>query len=248
MADCKNHHTLTIHPPPIIVTAWLSLMLTTTVAHAELPSQVSEALAGFTTDAPSGWAYTLTTRRGGEISVERYDPSATDGHQWTLLLHNGKSASAEEIDRYSRYRVTTNATTPRATFRRGDINTTSLTLISRTATEEEYTCAFRSDVDDPLLNRLQLRLWIAIQPARITRYSLHLQTPYSPILGMKVANLDVTVNLSPPEPNRPPLPLTSHSIFHGRFLLFKSVDEEVDVSYSDFEKRVPTISPDGIHR
>ena len=247
MADRKNHHPVNRKYVPTLI-AWLSLLLTAAVAHAELPSQVSEALAGFTTDAPAGWAYTLTTRRGGEISVERYDPSAADGRRWTLLQHNGKSATPEEIDRYSRYRVTTNAMSPRATFRRGDINTSSLTLIGRTAEEEQYTCTFRSDVDDPLLNRLELRLWIAVQPTRITRYSLHLLTPYSPILGMKVENLEVTVTLSPPGSDRSPLPLTSHSIFHGRFLLLKSVDEEVEVSYSAFERRSPTTYPDGIRR
>ncbi len=213
-------------------------------ARAEAPAQVLEALAGFSTDAPPGWAYTLTTRRGGESSSERFDPAAADGRQWQLLQHNGRPASEEEKDRYSRYRVTTNSTATRATFRRGDIDLSTLQPAGSIAGEEEYLCGFRADAPDPLLAHLQLRFRVASHPSRITRYQLHLLKPYSPIFSLQVLRLEVEVTLSPPGPDRPALPASARSFFQGRVLLLKSVVEETEASYSEFEKRVPAAPPE----
>ncbi|MFI5335810.1 MAG: hypothetical protein ACHQ5A_03450 [Opitutales bacterium] len=223
----------------------LPLLAAAALSAAELPGPAREALAGFATDAPPGWAYTLTTRRGGESSIERYDPARPPGQQWQLLKHNGADPSPGEIDRYDRYRVTLNATAPRATFRRGDIDSAFARFLGTTDGLDEYACLFRADVDDPLLNHLELRFWVARQTASIPRYQLHLKEPFSPIIGMKIEQLDVEVILSPPAADRPALPRNSHSVFHGRFLLVKSVDEETSVSYSDYERRTPPPPPSG---
>ena len=232
--------------PRQLCRGWLAtgFVLTTGLLRADaLPPEVPEALAGFATDAPPGWAYTVTTRRGAEPSVERYDPAEPGGRQWQLLQHNGRAPTEEERDKYGRYRVTTNATTSRASFHRADLDLGTARQVGQADGQDEYLCGFRADVEDPLLHHLELHFWIAHQPLRISRYTLHLLEGYSPIVGLKIQRLEVAVALSPPGDGRPALPLRSQSLFHGRLLLFTSVDEEIEVDYSDFEPRLEKANP-----
>lgn len=214
------------------------------VGAEEVPEQVQEALTKFTADVPPDWAYTLRTRKGSETSLERYDPARPDGQHWQLLEHDGRPPTAQETERYQRYRITVNATTPRPTFRRGDLDLATCRLIGTREGLEEYACRFRADVNEPLLSRLELRFWVSRgHMATISRYSLHLVEAYSPILGLNFKALDVTVTLSAAESDKPSLPLRSHSVFHGSILVFKSIDEETTVEYSDYEKRGPGHPP-----
>ena len=82
----------------------LAFALTLSVRAAEVPAYVREALSHFISDAPKGWAYTLTTTKGGDTSIERYDPGQPIGAQWTLLQRDGRSPTDEERARVHRGR------------------------------------------------------------------------------------------------------------------------------------------------
>jgi hypothetical protein len=218
---------------------WLPLIflgLTLGVRAAELPASLRAALSGFNADVPRGWAYTATTTRNGETSVERYDPAQPSAERWTLVSRNGRAPTPEEAERYRHYRVTTSTSTLRATFERGDIDTASAALVDEDAERAIYRCRFRRDVDDALLNRLELTLTFRKQPAVVEKFTLRLIEPFSPVLGMKMHVLDVEMTLSAPSADTPALPRESSSRFRGRVLLFKSIDEEVRVLYSDFRR------------
>lgn len=223
------------------------LCLVLGVRAAELPAPFRAALGGLNADVPRGWAYTATTTRNGETSVERHDPARPPGERWTLVSRNGRAPTPEEAGRYRSYRVTTSTSTLRATFERGDIDPATAELVSEDAARAVYRCRFRRDVDDALLNRLELTLTFRKQPAAVEKFTLRLTEPFSPVLGMRMQDLKVEMTLSAATAGTPALPRESWSHFRGRVLLFKSIDEEVRVIYSDFSR--PEEKPaDGANR
>lgn len=209
-------------------------------AASELPAYFGEALARFSSDAPRGWAYTLTTTRGEETSVERYDPSRPKGGEWTLLQRNGRAPTADEVERYLRYKASTTPPTARATFEKGDLDRSTFTLLREDANTAEYRGRFREDLKEPLLSHLALDLKFAKQPAAVQSFTLRLADPFSPVLGVKMTELEVAMDFSPPADDRPSLPRASRSRFRGRLLFFKSIEEDLRITYSDFARVVPT--------
>lgn len=216
----------------------IGLLSVLTLNAAELPAYLKEALAGFATEVPQDYAYTLTTRRDSDISVERFDPSRPLEQQWTLLERNRQPATAEENARYRSYRITT-APSVRATFLRGDIDLATLSLTSESASHAEYRGRFRQNLADPMLQRLEIFLTVAKQPAAIERFVLRLTEPFSPVLTVKMLELRVETVLRAPVGQGPALPQHTTSRFRGRVLLFKSIEEDVQTDYADFVQVTP---------
>jgi hypothetical protein len=224
-----------LRPLPLL----LFLLLTLVARATGLPPYVSEALARFSPNLPPDWAYTITTLRGGEISVERFDPSLPVEKQWTLLVLNQRPPTPEENSRYTSYRISTSRST-QPTFLRSDIDLPSLRLLREDDTRAEFHGRFREGLEDPMLKNLELFLTIAKQPAAIEKFSIQLTEPYSPVLTVKMLELRVETSLLPPLPDRPDLPQRVTSRFRGRVLLFKSIEEDVESAYADFvQVRLP---------
>ena len=211
-----------------------AICLTGLSAHAtDLPSYLRHALANFNPAVPQEWAYTITTQRGDESSVERFDPSLPTEQQWTLLQHNNRPATAEEISRSGSYRISTSANT-HASFNRGDIDLGTFHLFREDENRAEFRAHFREDIKDPMLHRLELQLSVSKTKAIVERFTLQLMAPYSPILTVNMLELRVETTLSAPTEDRPSLPVLVTSRFRGRVLLIKSIEEDVRTSYSDF--------------
>lgn len=218
------------------LTVLLLLWLVPGARAAELPAPYRAALARFSADVPRGWAYTATTTRNGETSVERFDPARPRDAQWTLLMRNGRPPTADEAARYRSYRITTSTSTTRATFERGDIDPGSAELVREDATHAVFRCRFRQDVDDDLLNHLELTLTFRKEPAAVEKFVLRLTEPFSPVLAMKMQELTVEMSLAAATADAPALPRESSSRFRGRVLFFKSIAEDVRVLYADFRR------------
>jgi hypothetical protein len=214
-------------------------LLLGSVRGAELPSYFSDALARFSPEVPPGWAYTLTVVRGAETSVERFDPSQPPGRQWTLLQHDARPPTTDEVERYQRYRETNNAASAaRATFARGDLDFSSAGVVHGDSAGATIRCRFRSDGAEPMLGHLELFLMVARDPAVVEKSVLRLVKPYSPVFGMTMNELEVETTFSRPADGQPGLPLTAVSQFHGRVLWFWAIDEDSRVSYSDYHRVV----------
>jgi hypothetical protein len=216
-----------------LICGWLS------VVAAELPAYFNEALAQFTSDAPRGWAYTLTTTRGSETSVERFDPSRPKGGAWMLLQRDGRAPTAEEIERYLRYKASSTPPTARATFEKGDLDHGTFMLLREDASTADFRGRFREDLKEPLLAHLVLELKLTKQPATVQAFTLRLAGPFSPAMGVKMTALEVAMEFSPPAEGRPALPRESRSRFRGRLFFFKSIEEDLRITYSDFVRVVP---------
>ena len=86
-----------------------------------------------------------------------------------------------------------------------------------------------------MLGHLSLRLIVSKRQPHVERFSLELRQPYSPVLGVQMRELVVTMDFTPPDNDHPSLPGRSLSHFAGRIFLVP-VEENLRYSYSAFAR------------
>lgn len=221
----------------------LVFALATQALGAPLPEYLRTALAQFSPDAPADWAYTLATSRNETRMVERYEPSRPPAARWTLIEWQGRPPSAEELEKYVRSRPQGESGGSKANFQRDDIEPGSLVLVREDDTRSEWTGTFRetSSGADKMLGHLTLRLVVDKRTPHVAEYGLALKEAYSPVLGVKMHTLDVTVRYQAPTGDRPALPVAQTSRFTGRIFFF-STQEELQLAYTDYAPPSPELS------
>lgn len=210
-------------------------------AVGEVPDYFRTALASFSTEPPAGWAYTVVTVRNDDArTTARFDPSRPPGAQWTLLELNGRAPTEREAAQYIRARAGAGSSAPQGTFRKDDIDPASVTLVSEDDERGEFRCSFRDVATgaDKMLGHLTLRLTVNKRQPHVERFVLELNEPYSPVLGVKMRELVVRMNFTPPSAGRPSLPQTNSSHFLGR-IFFIGMEENLTLTYSDFARPAP---------
>ncbi len=204
-------------------------------AASEPPPHVAAALAQLGSESPRGWAYTLTLTRADGSSRERFDPSRPAGTQWTLLERDGRPATAEERTRHLRYRATSAPGVAPPTFQRGDLDLSTLARIDAAAGAEVWRARFRPDAGSPVLAHCAVDLVVPLDPpARVARTVLRAVAPFSPALGVRLDELEFTVDYLPPGEGRPALPAASRSRVRGRVFFVLRIDEDVAATYADY--------------
>lgn len=220
--------------------AWLAVIGFVAVnACAQTPDYLRTALAHFNPNPPDGWAYALETNRNDQTMVEFFNPSRPPGGQWTLRQFQGRNPTADELEKYARSRPATGSGGTQANFKNEDIEPGSLKLVEENDTRATFSATFReqSSGPDKMLGHLSLTLTVNKQPAYIERYVEELTEPYSPVLGVKMNQLRIEATFSPPDGDRPSLPVSLESHFTGRILLFSN-EEKLRLIYSEF-RNVP---------
>lgn len=212
------------------------VLLAPALLHAAAPAYLREAVRRFSADVPPGWAYTVATTRGDETSVERFDPSRPKGGEWTLLQHHGRAPTADELERYLRFKASNAPTGARATFERGDLDLESAELLREDTERAEFQVRFRSDVDQPLLAHVFLELTVKKSPAAVEKSVLRLFESFSPAIGVRMNELAVTSLLTPPTAEAPALPREVTSRFRGRMFFLVPINEDLRLVYSDFAR------------
>ena len=218
------------------------LGLATTVGRAAgetdaLPAYVGTALTHFSPAPPPGWSYTVTVRRGDHASVESFDPTRPPGQQWLLQLTDGRPPTASEVDRYARFRESTNAAVaPRAAFERGDLDLAHAAVVKRDDDGVTLLCDFRGDIADPTLAHLELLVRVARATATVSSTLLRLKAPYSPVFSMKMEALEVETVYGPASEPDLAVPVTIVSRFRGSVFWFWSVSEDLRLSYAEYRR------------
>ncbi|HVT74321.1 MAG TPA: hypothetical protein VHD61_14390 [Lacunisphaera sp.] len=215
-----------------------AVFLAATVAgRAAPPEYFREALAKFSAEVPPGWAYTQTTVRGDESTVERFDPGRPPAEQWVLVAHNGKPPPPEELEKYGKFKAASAPPLAQAAFHRNDIDPGSIRLERDEPDRGVFSAGFRPEASaaDKMLDHLRLELVVHKQPAWVEEYALELLAPYSPVLGVKMNQLSVRFRFNPPGPDRPSLPALSTSWFAGR-IFFVPTSEDLRVSFTEFAR------------
>lgn len=218
-----------------------AFLLGALAASGAVPEYFRTALAGFSSEPPPGWAYTVVTVRNDAARTKaRFDPARPLNAQWTLVELNGRAPTPQEATQYARARTGAGGTTPQGTFRKEDIDPGSVTLLTEDAERAEFQCRFREVATgaDKMLGHLTLRLRVNKRQPHVERAELRLDEPYSPVLGVKMRELVVRMFFSAPTADRPTLPASNSSHFVGR-IFFIGTEENLTLTYSDFSRPPP---------
>ncbi|MEO6993061.1 MAG: hypothetical protein ABI273_05510 [Lacunisphaera sp.] len=209
----------------------------TLAARAAMPAYLHEALQNFVPEVPPHWAFSLTTVQEGRRTSERFDPSQSPTEQWSLLETEGRKATPQDIDKYFRYKARQVPGPIKATFHKDDIEPGTLQLVRENAEHAVYHCTFRevSSNTDKMLGHLSLLLTINKRLGYVERYRMTLDEPYSPVFSVKMNELVVTMDFSPPDATHPSLPARSSSHFVGRIFLLPT-GENITERYFDFTR------------
>jgi hypothetical protein len=205
-------------------------------ACAAVPPALTAALENFRADAPKGWSFTQTTTGEGKSTVERSDAAKPEFDRWTLVQKDGRTPTADETKDYNeiRSRRSRGGTAPKLT---DQFDLTTAELVTDAPDRATYRLRMkRGEAGD--LTAAFLRVTVVIHKATHTIESIELTSaePFKPALGVKIAELATKMTYSVPTGDRPSLPLAVTTHVRGTAFIFKSLDADMTVAFTDYER------------
>jgi len=200
---------------------------------APIPAELAEALAGFRADGPKGWSFTQTTATGDESQVEHFDPLAPEFRRWTLVEKNGRPPSADELENYfqGKTRRTAGITAPRI---QDQLDAATATRIDSENGRSRWRFQMKpGGADDISARFLAVTLTFHEATRTIERLEIASLGPFSPVLAVKILETKTVMSYGLPTKDRPSLleRVTLH--LRGRAFWFKSLDQDMTVTFSD---------------
>ena len=207
----------------------------TAAIRAELPAEVDRALDAYRTEGAPGWAYTQTTTGEGHQTIERFDPGRPELLRWTLMEKDGKAPATDELEQYrgrKARRVTATGPPPL----RDQIDRKSAQLVTDNPAGWVYRFRLRPGGDDDSAAAfMRVTAFIGRASGQIERLSLGNVVPFSPSFLVRVEEMRTEMTYSPSNGSEPSHLLRVETRIRGR-AFFRSLDQELTVRYSDFEK------------
>ena len=203
-------------------------------AFASVPAELTAALATFRSDPPRGWSFTQTTQAEGKSTVERCDASRPEFNRWSLVQKDGRAPTPDELKDYAeaRSRRSRAGTAPRIVEQ---FVFEALEVLTDTPVSASYRCPLRPGESRD--NTAQfLRATIVVHKPTHTIESIELANiqPFSPTFGVKIAELKTLMTYNLPATEMPSLPQQVATHVRGTAFLFKSLDADMTVTYSDY--------------
>ncbi len=208
------------------------------LARAALPPTLAAALQNFRPDPPRGWSYTQTTAAQGESTVERYDATKPEFDRWSLVQKNGRAPTADETQTYNeiRSRHSRGGTAPKIT---DQMDETSVRLAGETPERATYQAKLRpGESGDRTAPFLRMTIVVHKPTATIESVELASTDEFSPTFAVKIAELKTTMTYRAPVGGTPAQPVQVTTHVRGRAFWVKSLDADMTVTYSDYEKAV----------
>lgn len=205
---------------------------------AAAPPALETALAAFRTDGPRGWSFTQTTAGDGHRRVERYDAAQPEFNRWTLLQEDGHAATPDELADYrdKLSRRSRGGTAPRVT---DQLDLATLETVADDAEHTTYRCRLKpGEPGDETARYLRATLVLHKPTHTIESFEIAATEPFSPTFGVKIAEMRTRMTYSLPEAGRPSLLLQSSTRLRGRAFLLKSLDADLLVTFTNYEKAV----------
>lgn len=211
-------------------TALLSLAL----ALAWAPAANAEEWAGAVRNAlgqlrsgPSGaWACTVESTRNATKILEHGEGEPSGRAHWVLTKVDGRPPKPQEIQDHEAYRATQPSPLG-VNFQPADLDLASVSLIRRGDASATVRVGFRESAikTDRLLGQLELTALVDLRASRVRSYTLALRHPCSPVLGVRLHELEVRMEF-----DREGSPLRSHARSRGS-VFFRGYSEEILVRF-----------------
>ncbi|MEO7598080.1 MAG: hypothetical protein ABIV50_04045 [Opitutus sp.] len=206
------------------------------ITRAAARTTVEAALKTFRTEGPKGWSFIQTTSGDGHSRVERYDGFQPEFNRWTLLKENDQPPTEAELNDYKEKlsRRSRGGTAPQLTDQ-VDLSTLEVTGQS----SDHVTCQARlkpGEKGDRTAAFLRATLVIHTPTHTIESFELSADQPFSPTWGVNITAMRTTLRYSLPDGARPSLLQQSSTQLRGRAFYFKSLDADMSVTFTDYER------------
>ena len=201
---------------------------------AAVPPPLSAALEHFRSDPPRGWSFTQTTEAQGKSTVERCDAAKPEFDRWSLVQKDGRTPTPDELKEYAeaRSRRSRAGTAPRLVDQLILETTETLTDAADRAT---YRCALRpGESRDQTAQFLHATLVVHKPTHTIESVELTNRESFSPTFGVKIVRLITRMTYSQPSSDTPSLPQKVTTHVRGSAFVFKSLDADMTVTFSDY--------------
>ncbi|HEU5079847.1 MAG TPA: hypothetical protein VFT72_11595 [Opitutaceae bacterium] len=220
----------------------LVLFASRALAGVELQPDFAKALKHFRAEGAKHWGFTQSTNARKGSLIERFDPSRPDGKRWTLVQKDGHVPTEKEATEYAQKqtRRSSNDTAPDVTKQ---LNLSSAELVSDDA--EHITYRFHlnpGDKDDTTAPFLVATFQFHKPTKTIDRIELGNTEPFSPMMVVKIQEARTTIKYTLPTAERPSLLEEITMRVRGRAMLFKSLDEDMTIAYSNYQYEGPAAS------
>jgi hypothetical protein len=203
---------------------------------AAAPAELAAALQSFRSDPPRGWSFTQTTTAERKSTVERCDASKPEFDRWTLVKKDGRAPTAQELQDYAeaRSRRSRTGTAPSLV---DQLVLEAVETLAHTAERITFRCPLRPG-ESRDKTALFLRATLVVHKPSQTIESVELANveTFSPTFGVKIATLKTRMTYSLPDGETPSLPVRVDTHVRGSAFLFKSLDADMTVAYSDYVK------------
>lgn len=198
------------------------------------PPELEAALKEFRADGTKGWSFTQTTVSGENGRVERFEPLGKNFLQWKLLQQDGRTPTAEEIQKYNEHKTrrSSNETPPNV---KDQIAPGTCDVLEETPERGVYRFRLNpGDKDDNSAQFMRVTFTLHRPSATIEKVELASTGPFSPVLMVKIKEARTVMTYTLPEGDRPTLLKDVSVSIRGRAMWFKSLDQDMAVSYSDY--------------
>ena len=211
-------------------------------AFAEAPADLAAAVQKFRAEPPPGWSFTQTTTAEGKSVVERCDAAKPEFDRWSLVKKDGRAPTPEEIQSYreTRSRRSRGGTAPKLTEQL-DLATTE--TVADSAERATYRCRLKpGEANDDVAAFLRATVTVHKPSQTIESIELSSAEPFSPTLGVKIAEMKTALTYSLPAADVPSLPKAVTTHVRGRAFWFKSLDAGMTVTFSEYKKAGRAVS------
>lgn len=205
---------------------------------AQPPATLEAALKTFRAEGPAGWSFVQTSVAGRESLVERYDSSMPEFDRWSLVSKNGRPAHAEEQRDYreKQTRRSRGGHAPRITE---SLDLTTVETLADSPERTTYRCQLkRGDANDKTAAFLRATIVVHRPTATIESFELGSIGEFSPSAFVLIKEMKTTMTFTLPVAEKPSLLLSVVTRLRGRAFYFKSLDEDMKVTYSEHTKAV----------
>jgi hypothetical protein len=200
-----------------------------------IPPELDRALKLFRAEGGPGWAFVQTTESNGKSLVEHYNPAKPEFARWTLLKKNGAAPTASDTKEYQQRlsRRTSGGTAPNV---KDQIDPTTCERVSDDSERTSYRFRLRpGDKGDRSAAHMAACFTLHKPTGAIERVELASLESFSPVVAVNITEAKTIMMYSLPTGDRPALLQQISVHIRGRAMWIKSLDEDMDVTYSEQE-------------
>lgn len=215
------------------------LGFTLAVTRSAADPALEAALKSFRTEGPKGWSFTQTTEADGQSRVEHHDAAQPAFARWSLVQVDGRAPTADEIQDYNEKasRRSRAGTAPRLN---DQIDLATITVAHDTPERTTYRARLKEGEDGDATAQFLVATLVLHKPtATIETFEIASTEPFSPVLGVNIAEMKTVMSYSLPEGDRPSLLQKSVTRLRGRAFFLKSLDADMTVTFADYKKAFP---------